>query len=419
MASTVQSGSGNSDSLRVFLCHSWSDKELVRAVYQRLQADGVQPWLDEKHLLGGQNFRQEIENALRTSDAIIIFLSKKSIEKPGFVQREIKYAVDLAQEQPEGSIFLIPLRLEDCTVPAALRQLLWIDYFKPDGYERLKQALDSRAQALGKMQTKPSRRSGFLPGSFGSEEKISGQSGARFLFGSLALCTLALAFAFLITRAFEARDTSQLEEIPQYSPAEQTVVDLGPQIDQTRASYVLLLDQPNKARDVNRDARHLAHRLAAVDDAALGGAMQVYKYEALAYSWAMVAGSEPDSARLKTVEEILRAANKGQQLIDDVMRAGSYDERIQNWREWIVKDNAVPRLQRLSAVALCARWGVKKNNHDLIRVRQIIANLPYDYHVDEHPDTSGELRPCLSGRGDNKGGNHGRAALSGKETKQE
>src|SRR6185312_4984851 len=130
MASTVQPGSGSADSLRVFLCHSWGDKESVRAVYQRLQADGVQPWLDEKNLLGGQNFRLEIENALRASDAIIIFLSKKSIEKPGFVQREIKYAVDLAQEQPEGSIFLIPLRLEDCTVPAALRQLLWIDYFK-------------------------------------------------------------------------------------------------------------------------------------------------------------------------------------------------------------------------------------------------------------------------------------------------
>ena len=59
-------------------------------------------------------------------------------------------------------------------MPAALRQLLWIDYFKPDGYERLKQALDSRAQALGKMQANRSRSSGFLPGSFGSGEKTLG-----------------------------------------------------------------------------------------------------------------------------------------------------------------------------------------------------------------------------------------------------
>ena len=194
-------------------------------------------------------------------------------------------------------------------------------------------------------------------------------------------------------------------------------MDLRPQLDQIRACYVRLLDQPNKARDVNRDARHLAYRLAAVDDVDLGAAMQVYKYEALAYLWAMVVGSQPDSAKLKTIEEILRAADEGQRLIDDVMRPGPYDQRIQNWREWILNDNAVPRLQRLSAVALCARWEVKKNNDDLLRVRQIIANLSYDYRVDEGPDSSSELRPCLSGDDDNQKPEPWKGGIVGKRKK--
>jgi hypothetical protein len=76
-------------------------------------------------------------------------------------------------------------------------------------------------------------------------------------------------------------------------------------------------------------------------------------------------------------------------------------------------------VQRLSAVALCARWGVKKEHDDLLKVRQIIENFPYDYIADEHPERSIELLPCLNGQGDSQSRSRGRAALSGKETKQE
>ncbi len=100
--------------LRVFLCHSSSDKPKIRELYQRLRADGVAPWLDEEHLLPGQDWHLEITKAVRSSHVVIVCLSSTAISKTGYVQKEIKHALDVADEQPEGTIFLIPLKLSRC-----------------------------------------------------------------------------------------------------------------------------------------------------------------------------------------------------------------------------------------------------------------------------------------------------------------
>jgi hypothetical protein len=51
-------------------------------------------------------------------DAREIALSQElPVTKTGFVQKEIKIAPDAADEQPEGRIYIIPVRLEDCDVP--------------------------------------------------------------------------------------------------------------------------------------------------------------------------------------------------------------------------------------------------------------------------------------------------------------
>jgi len=126
---------------RVFLCHSSGDKEQVRDLYHRLTRDRVPCWLDEENLLPGQDWNLEISRALRSCRYVLACLSRASTTKAGYVQKELTRALDLAEEQPEGSIFLIPVRLEPCEVPERLRSLQWADLFKPDGYERLLKAL--------------------------------------------------------------------------------------------------------------------------------------------------------------------------------------------------------------------------------------------------------------------------------------
>ena len=135
--------------LKVFLCHSSSDKQKVRNLYYNLHADGVAPWLDEEDLLPGQEWEREIPIAVRNSDIVVVCLSQAAITKSGYVQKEIKHALDVADEQPEGTIFLIPLKLEECDTPDRLRRWHWVNLFDEGGYEKLMRALQARANQLG------------------------------------------------------------------------------------------------------------------------------------------------------------------------------------------------------------------------------------------------------------------------------
>jgi transcriptional regulator with XRE-family HTH domain len=125
----------------VFLCHSSGDKERVRELYRQLEVDGVPCWFDEEDLLPGHDWDLEIGKAIRASRYVLACLSKASITKAGYIQHELRKALDVADEQPEGSIFLIPVRLEDCEVPERLRRWNWVDLFKKSGYERLLRVL--------------------------------------------------------------------------------------------------------------------------------------------------------------------------------------------------------------------------------------------------------------------------------------
>ena len=140
---------------RIFLCHANEDKAHVREVYHRLRAIGeFEPWLDEEDLLPGQDWDYEIRQALKTSDFILIFLSRNSVARRGYVQREMKLALDAWQEPPEGTIHTIPVRLDDCDVPEPFRRYHWANLFDPTGFDRIVRAI--RAEIAKRQGTEPS-----------------------------------------------------------------------------------------------------------------------------------------------------------------------------------------------------------------------------------------------------------------------
>jgi hypothetical protein len=135
--------------MAIFICHASEDKSSVRNLYEQLVNDGYQPWLDEEDLLTGQNWEREIIRAVRRSHVVLICLSAKSVTKAGFLQKEIKMALDVLDEQPEGIIFIVPARLGPCDVPESLRSLHYVDLFDERGYAKLRRALNRRAEQLG------------------------------------------------------------------------------------------------------------------------------------------------------------------------------------------------------------------------------------------------------------------------------
>jgi hypothetical protein len=121
----------------VFLCHSSGDKERVRDLYWRLKHDNVACWFDEEDLLPGDDWDREINRAIRRSKYVLVCVSRASVTKAGYVQKELKKALDVADEQPEGVAYIIPVRLEECEIPERLTRWHWVDLFKDGAYERL------------------------------------------------------------------------------------------------------------------------------------------------------------------------------------------------------------------------------------------------------------------------------------------
>ena len=145
----------NNRPLRVFLCHSKNDAKIVRDLYEKLRAEPwISPWLDEEELYPGQDWETEIEKAVELSDVVLVCLSNGSINKRGYVQKELRFALDVALEMPEETIFIVPLRLEECTPPRSLRDWQYADYFEGQrerGLQRLLVSLERRAESLGLM----------------------------------------------------------------------------------------------------------------------------------------------------------------------------------------------------------------------------------------------------------------------------
>lgn len=132
--------------LKVFLCHGSEDKAVVRELYAKLRSYGITPWLDEEDILPGQDWDGEIRRAVRASDAILVCLSSTSAGKSGYLQKEIRFALDVADEKPDGAIFIIPVRIEECDIPERLRRWQWVNYYDPQGFDKLIRALRKRGE---------------------------------------------------------------------------------------------------------------------------------------------------------------------------------------------------------------------------------------------------------------------------------
>ena len=152
--SVVASESENSK-LIPFLCYAKENSNSVREFRERLRAeDWIDPWFDEEDILPGQKWEGSVADAVHNSHAVIIFLSSIAIRTEGFFQKELKLALDAAAEKPDGTIFIIPIRLDDCDVPERLQPYQYVDYFGDDAhkdsvYSSLIKALKVRAENLG------------------------------------------------------------------------------------------------------------------------------------------------------------------------------------------------------------------------------------------------------------------------------
>jgi hypothetical protein len=133
------------DTPKVFISYARADLQIAKKLYNDLKTLGVKPWLDIEDLLPGQPWKIAIKRAIKESNYFIALLSNHSVSKIGFVQSELKQALEVLNEFPEGKIFLIPVRADECAPShEKLEDLNWVDLFPSyeNGLHKIKSVFD-------------------------------------------------------------------------------------------------------------------------------------------------------------------------------------------------------------------------------------------------------------------------------------
>ena len=123
--------------LKVFLCHGSEDKPAVRELYQLLLNADMLPWLDEVDIKPGQEWDHVIRDAVKACHIVVVVLSSRSVTKEGYVQKEIRFALERAEEMPEDRVYIIPALIEPCPIPRRLAKWQAVSLFAEDGPNRL------------------------------------------------------------------------------------------------------------------------------------------------------------------------------------------------------------------------------------------------------------------------------------------
>lgn len=119
--------------IKLFICYAKKDFIRAHAIYRRLKEEKLSPWIDREKLIPGEDWEFEIENAIDKSNFFLACLSRYSVTKEGYVQKELKKGLEILDRHPEGRIYLIPVRFDKCKVPKRFEKLQWCDLFNSDG----------------------------------------------------------------------------------------------------------------------------------------------------------------------------------------------------------------------------------------------------------------------------------------------
>jgi len=101
-----------SEQVQVFICYAEEDKKTAERLYNDLEKAGVKPWMKEKNILPGQDWKIAIREAIKRSSYFLDLLSSNSVSKDGYFQKERKMALDISDEMPVGKIFILPVHLD-------------------------------------------------------------------------------------------------------------------------------------------------------------------------------------------------------------------------------------------------------------------------------------------------------------------
>lgn len=135
---------------KVFVSYAGEDKErFVLGFSKKLRERAVDAWVAEWEIAAGDSVvRRIFDEGLGRADAVIIVLSRYSVDKP-WVRAEL----DVAKvREIEESTRLIPILIEECEVPMPLRATRWETIKDLSSYDTV---LERVVMAINGMHDRP------------------------------------------------------------------------------------------------------------------------------------------------------------------------------------------------------------------------------------------------------------------------
>jgi hypothetical protein len=83
--------------------------------------------------LGGQEWEKEIARAIRSCSLFIVNLSSAAVDRRGVFQKEIRLALDVALAIPHNQIYIMSVKLDECTIPDELARYHVVNLFEENG----------------------------------------------------------------------------------------------------------------------------------------------------------------------------------------------------------------------------------------------------------------------------------------------
>jgi hypothetical protein len=114
----------------VFISYSRQDSEKAHRLAADLGGHGISCWVDTESLKGGERWESKIKEAIEKSPFFICLLSKAVVGSASYVNSEIKHAITTAKRMSPDTVYIIPVKLENCGNPyEELRELHGLELF--------------------------------------------------------------------------------------------------------------------------------------------------------------------------------------------------------------------------------------------------------------------------------------------------
>jgi TolB-like protein/tetratricopeptide (TPR) repeat protein len=186
----------------VFLSYASQDAEAAQKICDALRAAGIEVFLDQSELRGGDAWDQKIRHEIHDCALFVPIVSQHTQERlEGYFRREWKLAIERTHDIAEQKPFLVPVvvdgtRDQDAFVPDAFRAVQWTRLpggdTPPAFVERIKRLLSPELSPLSAV-------SGAAPG---LREPVRASSWSKpVLFAAVALVFL-VALAYFVTDKF-------------------------------------------------------------------------------------------------------------------------------------------------------------------------------------------------------------------------